>query len=82
LLTSLIAGALAHDNGMDMNIDQGMSTATNIGNTIMYLYFTIGDNLWFLGWAPSTGEAMAGGCVGLAIAQRWLIVMQGVMEEY
>jgi hypothetical protein len=48
----------------------------------MYLYFTIGDNLWFLGWAPSTGEAMAGGCVGLAIAQRWLIVMQGVMEEY
>jgi solute carrier family 31 (copper transporter), member 1 len=83
LLTSLIAGALAHDNGMDMNMDQGMSM--NMGNMIMYLHFTIGDNLWFLGWAPSTAGAMAGACIGLfmlATAERWLVAMRGVMEEH
>jgi hypothetical protein len=83
LLTSLIAGALADDNGMDMNMDQGMSM--NMGNMIMYLHFTIGDNLWFLGWAPSTAGAMAGACIGLfmlATAERWLVAMRGVMEEH
>jgi len=51
----------------------------------MYLHFTIGDNLWFLGWAPGTAGAMAGACIGLfmlAIAERWLVVMRGVMEEH
>ena len=83
LLTSLIAGALADDNGMDMNMDQGMSM--NMGNMIMYLHFTIGDNLWFLGWAPNTAGAMAGACIGifmLATAERWLVAMRGVMEEH
>ena len=83
LLTSLITGALAHDNGMDMNMDQGMSM--NMGNMIAYLHFTIGDNLWFLGWAPSTAGAMAGACIGLfmlSIAERWLVAMRGVMEEH
>jgi Ctr copper transporter family len=83
LLTSLIAGALAHDNGMDMNMDQGMPM--NMGNMIMYLHFTIGDNLWFLGWAPRTAGAMAGACIGifmLATAERWLVAMRGVMEEH
>lgn len=83
LLTSLIASALADDNGMNMNMDQGMSM--NMGNMIMYLHFTIGDNLWFLGWAPSTAGAMAGACIGifmLATAERWLVAMRGVMEEH
>ncbi|KAN0103854.1 copper transporter [Russula decolorans] len=83
LLTSLIAGALADDNGMDMNMDQGMSM--NMGNMIMYLHFTIGDNLWFLGWVPSTAGAMAGACIGifmLATAERWLVAMRGVMKEH
>jgi hypothetical protein len=83
LLTSLIAGALAHDNGMDMNMDQGMSM--DMGNVIMYLHFSIGDNLWFLGWAPRSAGAMAGACVGLfmlAIAERWLVAMRGLMEEH
>jgi len=83
LFTSLIAGALAHDNGMNMNMDQGMSM--DMGNMIMYLHFTIGDNLWFLGWAPSTAGAMAGACIGLfmlATAERWLVAMRGVMEEH
>ncbi|KAI0277560.1 Ctr copper transporter family-domain-containing protein [Russula aff. rugulosa BPL654] len=83
LLTSLIAGALAHDNGMNMNMDQGMSM--NMGNMIMYLHFKIGDNLWFYGWAPGTAGAMAGACIGLfmlAMAERWLVAMRGVMEEH
>ena len=83
LLTSLIAGALAHDNGMDMNMDQGMSM--NMGNMIMYLHFKIGDNLWFYGWAPGTAGAMAGACIGLfmlSIAERWLVAMRGIMEEH
>jgi solute carrier family 31 (copper transporter), member 1 len=83
LLTSLIAGALAHDNGMDMNMDGGMSM--KMGNMVMYLHFQIFDNLWFYGWAPSTAGAMAGACIGifmLAIAERWLVAMRGVMEEH
>ncbi len=83
LLTSLIAGTLAHDNGMDMNMDQGVSM--NMGNMLMYLHFTIGDNLWFFGWAPGTAGAMTGACIGLfmlAIAERWLVAMRGVIEEH
>ena len=83
LLASLIADALAHDNGMDMNMDQGMSM--KMGNMIMYLHFVIGDNLWFFGWAPSTAGAMAGACIGLfmlATAERWLVAMRNVMEEH
>ena len=82
-LTSLITGSLAHGNGMDMNMDQGMPM--NVGNMIMYLHFVIGDNLWFLGWAPSTAGAMAGACIGLfmlAMAERWLTAMRGIMEEH
>jgi len=82
-LTCLIAGALAHGNGMDMNMDQGMDM--NMGNMIMYFHFTLGDNLWFLGWAPRTAGAMFGACIGLlilAIAERWLVAMRGVMEGH
>jgi solute carrier family 31 (copper transporter), member 1 len=83
LLTSLIAGVVADENGMDMNMDQGM--LMNMGNMIMYLHFKIGDNLWFLGWVPSTAGAMAGASIGifmLAMAERWLVAMRGVMEEH
>ena len=82
-LTSLIAGAFAHDNGMVMNMDQGASM--NMGNMLMYLHFKIGDNLWILGWAPSNGGAMAGACIALfmlAIAERWLVAMRGLMEDH
>ena len=83
LLTSLIAGAFAHGNGMDMNMDQGM--AMNSGNMIMYLHFAPGDNLWFIGWAPGTTGAMVGTCIALfmlSIAERWLVAMRGVMEAH
>jgi hypothetical protein len=83
LLEFLIAGVLAHDNGMDMNMDQGMSM--NVGNMIMYLHFKLGDNLWFPGWAPHTAGAMVGTCIGLfmlSITERWLATMLGVMEAH
>jgi len=81
-LASLIAGALA-DNGMVMSMDQGMDMT--MGNMLMYFHFTIGDNLWFLGWAPHKAGAMAGACIALfmlAIAERWLVAMRGVMEDH
>jgi len=79
----LIAGVAAHDNGMVMNMDQGM--AMNEGNMIMYLHFKLGDNLWFQGWAPRTPGAMVGTCIAflmLSIAERWLTAMHGVMEAH
>jgi solute carrier family 31 (copper transporter), member 1 len=81
LVTFLVAKALAHDNGMVMSMDQAMSM--DMGNMIMYLHFTIGDNLWFLGWAPRSTGAMVGTCIGLfvlAIAERWLAAMRALME--
>lgn len=83
LPTFLIVGTLAHDNGMVMNMDQGMTM--NMGNMIMYLHFTIGDNLWFVGWAPRSTGAMVGTCIGifmLAVAERWLAMMRAVMEAH
>ena len=83
IVSLLISYTLAHDNGMDMSMDQGMSMS--MGNMLMYLHFTPGDNLWFLGWAPRTAGAMAGTCIGLfmlALAERWLSAMRAVMEGH
>ncbi|KAA1466993.1 hypothetical protein DENSPDRAFT_761198, partial [Dentipellis sp. KUC8613] len=80
---SLLQGALAHDNGMDMSMDSGMTMS--MGNMIMYLHFTPGDNLWFLGWAPFKAGAMVGACLGLfmlALLERWLAAIRGVMEVH
>ncbi|TFY66377.1 hypothetical protein EVG20_g4715 [Dentipellis fragilis] len=80
---SLLQGALAHDNGMDMSMDNGMTMT--MGNMIMYLHFTPGDNLWFLGWAPFKAGAMVGACLGLfmlALLERWLAAIRGVMEVH
>jgi len=83
LFAFLLTGAVAHDNGMNMNMDQGMSM--NVGNMIMYLHFKPGDNLWFLGWAPTSVGAMIGTCIGLlmlSITERWLVAMRGVMDAH
>jgi solute carrier family 31 (copper transporter), member 1 len=83
LLTFFISSVLAHENGMVMSMDQGM--VMDMGNMIAYLHFTIGDNLWYLGWAPRSTGAMVGTCIGLfilAIAERWLAMMRGVMEAH
>lgn len=77
---SLVA---AHDNGMDMSMDGGMSLS--MGNMIMYLHFTPGDNLWFLGWVASSPGAMVGACIGLfmlGMVDRWLGAMRAVMEMH
>jgi len=74
---------LAHDNGMDMSMDGGMSMS--MGNMVSYLHITPGDNLWFFGWAPRSAGAMVGTCIGLfmlALAERWLSAMQAVMEGH
>ena len=77
---SLVA---AHDNGMDMSMDGGMSLS--MGNMIMYLHFTPGDTLWFLGWVASSSGAMVGACIGLfmlGMVDRWLGAMRAVMEMH
>ncbi|KAI0061354.1 CTR copper uptake transporter [Artomyces pyxidatus] len=74
---------LAHDNGMNMDMDQGMDLT--MGNMIQYLHFTSGDNLWFLGWVPKSAGAMVGTCIGLfmlALVERWLSAMRAVMEVH
>ncbi|THH15443.1 hypothetical protein EW146_g5044 [Bondarzewia mesenterica] len=81
ILSCLANLTVAHDNGMDMNMDQGMSLS--MGNMIMYLHFTPGDNLWFLGWVPSSAGTMVGTCIGLfmlALLDRWMAAMRAVME--
>jgi len=83
IVTLSFSCTLAHDNGMDMSMDGGMSMS--MGNVLMYLHFTPGDNLWFLGWAPRTAGAMVGTCIGLfmlAVAERWLSAMRAVMKEH
>jgi solute carrier family 31 (copper transporter), member 1 len=74
---------LAHDNGMDMSMDGSMSLTQ--GNMLPYLHFTPGDNLWFLGWVPSSAGAMVGACIGLfllALVERWITACRAVMEVH
>ena len=56
-----------------------------MGNMIMYLHFTPGDNLWFYGWAPRTAGAMGGTCVALfllALVERWLSALKACAEMH
>jgi hypothetical protein len=39
--------------------DHACQASMNMGETITYFYFIIGDNQWFLAWTPSTAAAMA-----------------------
>ena len=83
IVTFSFTCTLAHDNGMDMSMDQGVSMS--MGNMVSYLHFTPGDNLWFFGWAPRTAGAMVGACIGLfmlALAERWLSAMRAVMDGH
>ncbi|KAJ6458579.1 CTR copper uptake transporter [Mycena vitilis] len=70
-------------NGMDMSMDDGMSLAA--GTMKPYLHFTRGDVLWFAGWVPQSAGAMAGACIGLfilALVDRWLAAVRGMMEAH
>ncbi|VDB95694.1 unnamed protein product [Peniophora sp. CBMAI 1063] len=82
-ILALALGAQAHSNGMDMSMDSGASVS--MGNMIMYLHFTPGDNLWFYGWAPRTAGAMGGTCVALvmlALVERWLSALKACAEMH
>jgi hypothetical protein len=52
-------------------------------NMMSYLHFTLGDHLWFLGWAPGQPGAMVGACVGLfllALVDRWLAACRAILS--
>ncbi|KAJ7281006.1 Ctr copper transporter family-domain-containing protein [Mycena rebaudengoi] len=83
LLLPLLPRALAADNGMDMDMDNGMTLA--MGSMINALHFgPVGaDTLWFPGWVPQSAGAVAGACVGLfllALVDRWLAACRAMME--
>ncbi|KAJ7177097.1 Ctr copper transporter family-domain-containing protein [Mycena filopes] len=86
LLTLALAPLAAHgaaSNGMDMSMDDGMSLAS--GTMMPMLHFTRGDTLWFAGWVPQSGGAMAGACVGLfllALVDRWLAAVRAMLEVH
>lgn len=73
----------AASNGMDMSMDGAMELA--VGQMLPYLHFTPGDNLWFLGWVPTSTGAMVGTCIGLfllSVVDRWIGACRGVMEMH
>ncbi|KAL0060940.1 hypothetical protein AAF712_012277 [Marasmius tenuissimus] len=83
LVCALFCTRTAADNGMDMDMDMPMPLAS--GNVLMYFHFTPGDILWFEGWVPKSTGAMVGTCIGLfllAMVERWISAMRGVMEGY
>jgi hypothetical protein len=65
--------------GMDMG---GMVTG---GMMTPWMHFALGDSLWFSTWVPQSKGALAGAALGLfllAILERWVACMRGVMEAY
>ncbi|KAL4243058.1 Copper transport protein [Abortiporus biennis] len=61
------------------------STATITMMMVPWLHFTGGDNLFFKSWHPSSHGAIAGACIGLvvlAILERWISGMRGLLESH
>ena len=80
---SIIPLVVAHDNGMDMSMDGAMQLTA--GQMLTYLHFTIGDNLWFLGWVPTSVGGMVGACIGLfllGVLDRWIAASRAVMAMH
>ncbi|QRW05030.1 copper transport protein CTR2 [Ceratobasidium sp. AG-Ba] len=76
VLPSLVSAQ--HVHGGDANGAGGVMM-------IPYLHFTPGDALFFQDWVPRSSGAIGGACVGLfvlAILQRCLSAMKGVMEQH
>ncbi|KAJ7281015.1 CTR copper uptake transporter [Mycena rebaudengoi] len=79
LLLPLLPRALAADNGMDMDMDNGMTLA--MGSMINALHF--GPVRRRGGHTVSAG-AIAGACIGLfvlALVDRWLAAYRAMMER-
>jgi len=50
-----------------------------------WLHFTEGENLFFMSWVPLSTGAVIGACIGLfmlALVERWVASMRGIMEGY
>lgn len=83
LALASLAAAHDHSNGMDMSMDGSMSL--DMGNMLMYLHFTPGDMVLFLGWVPRSAGAMIGTCISLfllAIVERWISACHAVMSAH
>ncbi|KAJ7164393.1 CTR copper uptake transporter [Mycena filopes] len=86
LALALLLPALVHaaENGMDMTMDDGMTLAN--GTMMTVLHFTpLVDTLWFAGWVPQSGGAMAGACIGLfllAVIDRWVAAVRAMMTAH
>jgi len=80
---SVLPLALCHDNGMDMTMDGPMDLS--MGQMLMYLHFTSGDNVLFFGWVPKSAGSMVGTCIGLfllAMLDRWLAACMAMMSAH
>ncbi len=74
LAISLAGFAAAHSHG---------GSGNDTGSMVPWLHFEGGDALWFESWHPSSKGAIAGAAIGLfilAIIERWIAAMRGVME--
>ncbi|CAE6513241.1 unnamed protein product [Rhizoctonia solani] len=67
------------------HVHGGNADGTGGAMMIPYLHFTPGDTLFFKEWVPKSSGAVGGPCVGLfvlAILQRCLSAMRGVMDQH
>ena len=83
LICGLPLAVVAHDDGMDMSMDDSMSLAS--GTMKPYLHFSPGDIFWFLGWVPKSRGAMVGASMGLfllALVDRWLAAIRASAESH
>jgi len=82
-LCTFVAPTFAQSNGMDMSMDVPMDLA--VGNMLPYIHFTRGDNVWFLGWVPSSVGSTVGTCIGvflLSMLERWLAACLELAERH
>ncbi|KAJ6502883.1 CTR copper uptake transporter [Mycena vitilis] len=60
------------------------TTNTTMGMMMTALHFTpLADTLWFAGWVPSSGGALAGACIGLfvlALLDRYVAAMRVLLS--
>ncbi|KZS95928.1 hypothetical protein SISNIDRAFT_483344 [Sistotremastrum niveocremeum HHB9708] len=86
LLPLLFLGVAAQmDPDMSSDGMDDMGGMTSGGMMMPWMHFSLGDSLWFSAWVPQSKGALAGACIGLfmlAIIERWLAAMRGVMEAY
>ncbi|KAJ7495622.1 CTR copper uptake transporter, partial [Mycena latifolia] len=82
LLTHCVAGLRM--NAAKMHHSSATTNSSMGGMMMTALHFTpLGDTLWFASWAPATGGAVAGACIGLfalALLERWVAARRTVLQ--